>query len=378
MSRPANRSTGLHHAMRGASRRNARWTAGALPGRVILMAWLAAASARGQAMGPASPIPRSRVTVALDSGRVTVGDPVAVRVVAHLAPGARLIDGVPHAHEPLPDGMRLLAARSLHPAADGVQSGELTIAVFRPGPTRIPPFAVTYRVSKDAPVDTLVGNELPLTVTPVVPMGAGTLRDFKDIEGATVSLAAAARLAAGILVLLAAAVFAAFRLRRKRARASVALRDAVPASAPPGPYATALAQLTTIADADWMAQGELVAHYALVVDVLRRYLQEGHGVAALARTTPELLLALPSPLATPPLDTAARVLLDRADLVKFARLRPRPPSATIFLASARALLTDWELVAPTNGHHQAPATAFGAGSPVSRPLGRRQDADAIR
>lgn len=296
-----------------------------------------------------------RLTLTIDSGAVTVGDHILARLVAYLGPGATLVDGVPHEREPLADGLRVLSVSPPRWLAPGKQAVDLTIVAFRPGPTRLPPYAVTYRTSPGAAVDTLVSHDTPLTITPVVPLGVGTLRDIKGIDDTAVSLAAVAGVAL-ILVAAAALGFAfAVRSRRRRIRAAQSPLLTTVTPPPAGPYADALAELTALAAGDLAAAAESATHYAHVVDVLRRYLRDGHGVAVRARTTPELLDALPSPLTTPPLDAAARTLLRRADMVKFARLRPRPPGAVVFVTHARMLLTDWEAAAPT-GHDSAAGT----------------------
>jgi hypothetical protein len=75
--------------------------------------------------------------------------------------------------------------------------------------------------------------------------------------------------------------------------------------------------------------------------VLRRYLEEGHGIAALERTTAELIRALPSTPADARLNDRCGALLGEADLVKFARARRDTQAAERFARDARALLDGW-------------------------------------
>jgi hypothetical protein len=72
----------------------------------------------------------------------------------------------------------------------------------------------------------------------------------------------------------------------------------------------------------WPVRGEVDRHYEAVADVARRYLEDGHGIPALERTTGELVWALPTALADGGLRDRCAALPADADLVKFARHRP--------------------------------------------------------
>ncbi|GEM_PF-994238 len=300
-----------------------------------------ASIAAAQDPGTPAPAARSPQLVARpDSGRVTVGDPVTLRIHLRLPAGEQLADAIPAFREPLPDGVRLLRVDSLRPEAGGDDSGTLVVALFRPGTSRLPPIAVGYRAGRGAPPDTAVTGPLAVTVTPVVPQGSGTLRDIRNIDVAPISLRSAATLVvAALAVILAALLAGRFQRRRGMERLS-ASRPAI-THAPPGPYDAAIARLAVIAD-DWAARRDIESHYAETANVLRRYLAEAHGVPALERTTPELLGALPGRLSVSPARDAADNLLGAADLVKFAWFAPASPAPAAVLATARSILSWWD------------------------------------
>jgi hypothetical protein len=309
-------------------------------------------AADGQSPGPA------RLVVTADTTPVTVGEPLVVRVVVHLPPGAELRDAVPRLRTPLADGVRLVAVDSLRRASGTDAMASLRVVFFRPGATEIPALVVSYRPAPNAPVDSLVGASRPVVVRRIVPPTTGTLRDIKDIEAAPISLETAAAIAGVFVVSVAGIVVGIMLSRRRRARAAAAGGGAMPAALP-GPYERAVAQLAEIAAADWATRGDAARHYAQTTDVLRQYLEDAHQVPARECTTPELLLAMPPALSSPSLRDAARALLDRADLVKFARLTPAPASAVSFLADARALLVRWDALRRTNGHGGHPDRGLG-------------------
>jgi hypothetical protein len=275
-----------------------------------------------------------------DSGRVTVGDPVTLRIRLRLGAGEQLAAATPVFREPLPEGVRLLRVDSLRQEAGGDESGALVVAFFRPGTLRVPPIAVEYRAGRGARVDTAVTGSVAVTVTPVVPAGSGTLRDIRNIDTAPLSLRSAATVVAGGLAVILVALLASRIQRRRRIGRLSASRLAL-ADTPVGPYDAAIARLAAIAG-DWAARRDIESHYAETADVLRRYLAEAHGLPALERTTPELLGALPGRLSVSPARDAAGDLLGDADLVKFARYAPASPAPAELLATARSILSGWD------------------------------------
>src|SRR5581483_8739116 len=125
-------------------RRRARVSVRAIAGLVCLLAPAAAVHHLG-AQTPAERPPALRATV--EPATIRVGDPVTVRLHAELAPGAQPIDRVPHLHDTLPDGARLLhvdtlAAERAHPE---VLEGRARIVFLRTGVQTIPGFALVYR-----------------------------------------------------------------------------------------------------------------------------------------------------------------------------------------------------------------------------------------
>jgi hypothetical protein len=308
---------------------------------------------------PAAPAASPQVLARPDSGRVTVGDPVTLRIHLRLPVGEQLAGATPDFREPLPEGVRLLRVDSLRLQADSDESGALVVAFFRPGTLRLPPIGITYRATRGAPADTAVTGPIAVTVTPVVPAGSGTLRDIRNIETAPISLRSAATVVAGALAVILAVVVASRLQRRRRMEHLSASRLAL-ANAPAGPYATALARLAVIAE-DWAASPDIESHYAETADVLRRYLADAHGFPALERTTPELLGALPSRLAVPPARHEAGKLLGAADLVKFALYAPPAPAPAAVLVAARSILTGWDTAgAPPGGAPPGGAPPGGA------------------
>jgi len=132
-------------------------------------------------------------------------------------------------------------------------------------------------------------------------------------------------------VVIALVVALVWWIRRRRARRG---EDAVPEIRLPAEV-VALAELERIANLGLVARAEHKAHYTLVVDALRRYLEARFGVEAMDRTTPELLHDLERGGAH--VDGLGSVL-DEADLVKFAKFTPSPEAGIGVIARARDIV----------------------------------------
>ena len=281
------------------------------------------------------------IEVTADTARVTVGDPVTIRIRATLGAGVQLLDSVPRPADTLPTGMRILSADSLLAGSRGTLASRLHVAFFQPGETTVPSFVLAYRRAPDAPADTLRSRPLRIVVANVLPPGSQPLKDIRDLALPP----PAARLPRWLvpLALLAGLIVGYVIARRRRAGREAPRADdvALAASEPPSAYELAVVRLAEVERARWAARGEVARHYELVGDVLRRYLQEGESVRALERTSAEIVWSLPPVLSDDGMRDACRELLEEADLVKFARYRPGEPMADWFTTRARGLLERW-------------------------------------
>lgn len=295
---------------------------------VVGIVALAGGSARAQ-----------RLDVSTSARQPTIGDPVIVDLKATLPIGATLVSDTPSVADSVPSSMRILDAGAMHRTADGTFVGRVRMAFFRSGTLTIPAFTLPYRPAAGASTDTLRSRALPIEIASVLPdVNQVPLRDIKALAPLPGEQRAVLWPVFVTLALLAIAAYAAYRTRRRRAMSGEELSNA---ASPANPYERALRRLANVEREGWAARGDVARHYDEVTDALRRYLEEEHNVRALDRTTPELLRALPESLATGSLRARCATLLDEADLVKFARLRPEPSAADAFLARARALLAGW-------------------------------------
>jgi hypothetical protein len=274
-----------------------------------------------------------------DTGRLTVGDPVSIRLVLRQYEGDALLEQVPRAEVRLDNGIRLLNMDSMRPIANRLLEARVRLAFYRPGPQTIPSFAIDFRRGAVILHGTMRTEPVAIEVAPVLEAGNGQrLRDIKE------SLAPPGpdpRLAAVGAALLAAAWL--WLRRRGRSRTPTPALVLGPSVRPVAPdaYAAAIARLREIESEGWASRGDIARHYEAVADALRGYLAEAERLPARQRTTRELLWTLPRHLEAPGLRGSCEAVFDEADLVKFARRRPDAGTGEAFLVRARALLTGW-------------------------------------
>jgi hypothetical protein len=288
----------------------------------------------------AAQLPNQSFELLPQHARATVGDTVLLQFRLRLDQGDLLYDTIPQPVSALPDGVRLLSVEKLHRAADRSMIGRAVVVFFRPGRQAVPVFGLPFmRSVKGLTRGTIVSDSAFVEIVPVAPPGNPELKDIREtldrprLDWWPVVGALAAAGAAGV------------ELLRRRQRPRGASAPAPPALAPrptvPDPYEQARARLQDIERSGPAADGEVGRRYAAVVDTLRAYLDEAHGIPAPMRTTGELVPTLPPALTRAGLGTRFATLLTEADLVKFARARPDAAAAEEVVHRALLLLEEW-------------------------------------
>jgi hypothetical protein len=302
-----------------------------------LLAFWIAGTVHRPVPAAAQQLPNQAFEVVPDPARATVGDPVTLRFRVRLDQLDLLYDTTPQPLSALGDSVRLLGIERLHREPDRSFAGRAVVAFYRTGRQQAPVFGLPYmRGVKGMTRGMLTSDTATVEIVPVLPAGNPAPRDIRDIVR---QRAHDWQPVAAALALLAALIAGALGVRRRRHTERAPAGTVASAAAAPSPYDAALARLAEIERAGPLGRGGIDLYYAAVLDALRAYLEQAHGVAALTATGSELRGALlPPPVA----DGAGwEALIDEADLVKFARLRPDVAAAERFATRARAFLEAW-------------------------------------
>ena len=269
--------------------------------------------------------------VQVDSTRVTLGDPVHVRLEVRFDPADRpLLAEI--------DPAAWFGAVSCRPGpvqrAPALQGRQVLAQTFELrfyelGAQRVPGTRVRFALASG---DTLTRQTEPFQVQ-VLPVRDTADRELRQVKPPVI-------IAGGwpvwwVLVLLAVVVAAVavwwFRRRRPAAPAPVA------APRPPTDYA---AEFVRIAGLGLVEKGEFKEYYSLLADNLRRFIEERLSVPAMESTTGEACQGLRTAHVESTLVDQVNEFLASADLVKFARGLPaverarRAPEAGIALVLA--------------------------------------------
>jgi hypothetical protein len=311
----------------------------------------------------AAQLPNQSFEVVPEVAHATVGDHVSLRFRVRLDERDLLYDSVPKPMTDLAEGVRILSVEKLRRGPDRIYTGRAQLAFYRIGRRAVPVFGLPFmRAVKGVTRAMLASDSAFVEIDSVAPPGNPALKDIKEIERQRgpdprlVAAVVAAAALAGLALLL--------RRRRRLATPSPAAPEpAAPAPVVLGPYEVALVRLTRIDRECWPLRDEVDRHFEAVADVLRRYLEEAHGVPALERTTAELVWALPPILADAGLRERCAALLGEADLVKFARAWRDAQMAATFARDARALLDEWHAAVPESQRWWFADPAGTAGAP---------------
>lgn len=220
------------------------------------------------------------------------------------------------------------AVMTPQPVSEGRKAARYTVrlAGYEPGRRTVRPLEVSYKQPDDTtrtvgspPLEVTIERASTVPAPPAAASGAPApapaapveIRELKAMEDIPTPLwMTALVIGAGALVLAAGVLGTRALFRRLRRKAVVAM----------SPHAAALAALDRLLADNLPAQGRLKAHYDGLAEILRTYLSARFGLPALELTTAELVARMREERFDETLRADVRLVLDEADLVKFARL----------------------------------------------------------
>lgn len=304
-----------------------------------LAAWLTAVPAAARTNAPAGQTPAPEAETTVSPATAAVGDPVTVTVTVRHAAGTdvRWPDPVDAAPFELLD----TPTEDSTAVAGGRESRlELRVAAFELGDLSFP--SLDLEVVDAAGGATALSTEA-LAVA-VESVGRDEGGDIRDIKGPLAIPFAVAALLPWAAALLALAAVAAWLHRRRRRQSGPETR--APAVPPRPAHETALAALDALEAEGLIERGEIKTYHIRLSDILRVYLEGRFGLDAMEMTTGEVLDGLRGSDADAGAVADLRGLLDRCDLVKFAKLRPAAAACRELAPLARRVVNATTPVEP--------------------------------
>ncbi len=220
--------------------------------------------------------------------------------------------------------MEIISTTEIDSTVEGdkrIKSQVIYLTAFDSGAYQIPP--VNFYYSSTYSNDTLSVSTEPLDifVHTVKVDTAQAIKPIKSIEsipltfGEVLPWIIIAMLVLGII----AGVWYWNYLRKKRK--AIPIEEKVP-DIPP--HELALEQLQTLEQKKLWQEGKVKVYYIELTDILRTYLEGRYAIPALESTTEEILEDIRKKDIQDSLRNQLKALLERADLTKFAKLRPGP------------------------------------------------------
>lgn len=192
-----------------------------------------------------------------------------------------------------------------------------TLTVFDTGLQSVPPISVAYLDQETQRQDSILLEKKIVYVKSILDTARKDIADIKPVRSVPIPLWV--YLAGGaLLLLLAVGIYFFVRYLRSRPQAS----EPAPVAAPMlTPFEIAFAKLKSLESATLSSQGDYKAYYSAMSDAVREFLERHYGFPAMEQLTSEIDATLQ---AKRPKDEAERVktLLEKADLVKFAKFQP--------------------------------------------------------
>ena len=200
-------------------------------------------------------------------------------------------------------------------ATPATWTARYTMGVYQVGYVVLPPWPIEVR--RGTAAATTATDSIRFFVQSVLDdsLAAADLRDLKP--QASFPTDWLPYIVGGAIALAAIAALVWWLRRRRRPRAKV-----VPLVRQRPANDVALEALRVLEAKQLPLDGKFVEHFVALSDILRRYFEDGFGVAALEETTEEILYDLERHGFDRPTIGRVRALCEPADLVKFAKREP--------------------------------------------------------
>ena len=273
-----------------------------------------------------------RVRVQADTSVMSVGDRIVFTVAVEHAAADSVV---------WPDSLNLgpfevVAAEGLpRQQVDDrfVTAARFALTAFELGELEIPSFALSV-VRGDGTVSELSTDAWGIEV---VTVGLDEGGEIRAIKGPLMIALTVISLLPWLILLTVVIAVLVWLWKRSHKRD---VRELGPVEIGRPPHETAYAALERLEESGLLERDEVKEFHVLVSEIIRTYVEGRFRIYALEMTTADLVDSLWRVGIEGDLLDRFRMFLERADLVKFAKLRPSASRSTEMLEIARALIDD--------------------------------------
>jgi hypothetical protein len=208
---------------------------------------------------------------------------------------------------------------------------KITITSFDSGVYTIPPISVGFKLAKDSALQFALSQSI---VFKVQTLQVDTTKAIKEIKGLMEAPLTFAEILPWLLAALALAIVITLLVyylrKRKRNEPFISL----PRKPKTPPYQLALESLGALKSRKLWQGGRMKEYHSELTDIIRLYIENQLGIAAIEMTTDDILDAFSEIHSNDIVYRKLKQLLTTADLAKFAKAEPLPTENELSMDNA--------------------------------------------
>lgn len=258
------------------------------------------------------------VDARLSTNEILIGDQVELRIGMSYPPNVKL-KSIDLEALKVAEGIEIVDVGQVDTASVAPMYNveqRIRLTAFDSGVYYIPPIPVEYLANGATQSATTDRLQLIISTIPVMVTDSTDIQPIKDIIREPIGIQDVAPYLLGAILLAMIVAAIVYFIRRNRRPST---RVEAPAPPPPPAHEIAFRQLEALQEKDYLSQRAFKTFQVELTHILREYLENRYHIAALESTTPEILSALAPRPFPESWKSQLRTMLEKADLVKFAK-----------------------------------------------------------
>jgi len=215
----------------------------------------------------------------------------------------------------------------------------IIITSFDSGNYTIPPISVGYKLSKDSALQFAFSQSIAFKVQT---LQVDTTRAIRDIKGPMEAPLSFAEILPWLLAMLALAIVITLLVYYLRKRKNNQPFISLPRKPKTPPFQVALESLEVLKSKKLWQGGRMKEYHSELTDIIRLYIENQLGIAAIEMTTDDILDAFGENQnhSNSAIFHRLRQVLTTADLAKFAKAEPLPSENELSMENAVGFVQD--------------------------------------
>lgn len=291
-----------------------------------------------------------QATAKLDTAAIAIGQQVWLSLNLTVPKSAKV--AWPLLHDSLTSHVEIVRKSALDTTINGDYinySQRFTITSFDSGVFTIPPIGIRYQLGNDTATQHAFSQAIAFRVQTVK---VDTTRAIRDIKGPMEAPLSFAEIVPWLLAALALAIVIALLWYYLRQRKNNKPFISLPKKPKQPAYEIALESLDGLKTRKLWQNGRIKEYYSDLTDIIRLYIEDQLGIAAIEMTTDEILSAFAGNDGSSALAGRLEQVLTTADLAKFAKAQPIGSENELAMQNAIDFVKATIPAQPATGHSE--------------------------